>query len=60
MCKILCNELSKFHGKTCHIELGVNQSLEELLKEVLKKLTNTNKELLQDLNEDVVKILHLI
>lgn len=39
--------------KASHIELG-SKSPRELLKEVLKDLTNTNQELLQGLNEGKV------
>jgi tetraacyldisaccharide-1-P 4'-kinase len=59
MCKTLCNELSEFEGKVCHIELAANRSLVELLKEVLKNLTSTSEELLQQLNEGEVRTSHL-
>ncbi|XP_073386640.1 disease resistance protein Roq1 isoform X2 [Physcomitrium patens] len=50
-CKVLCNELDKkFHGKVCHAELG-NPTL-ELLKVVIKTLTDTAKQQFEHWTED--------
>lgn len=49
--KTLCNELSNaYDGKVFQVEFGC-QSHHELLKGVLKKLTNVTPELLKDLDE---------
>ena len=48
ICKALCNALfTKFRGRVCHAELErVNE--EELLRDVLKSLSNTSHELLNN------------
>ncbi|KAG0590565.1 hypothetical protein KC19_1G110000 [Ceratodon purpureus] len=52
ICKALCNEFyTKFHGKVCHAELE-RVVEDELLREVLKKLSNTNHEQLDEFNEN--------
>ncbi|KAG0611617.1 hypothetical protein M758_7G152900 [Ceratodon purpureus] len=57
ICKTLCNELlEEFEGKVSHVELG-SESSTKLLKGVLKDLTNTSQELLQQLNEGECKYL---
>ena len=44
MCKALCNELfSEFRGRVCHAELE-RLSGEELLRDVLKRLSDARKE----------------
>ena len=54
ICQTLCNELlQEFEGKVSHVELG-SESPKELLKGVVKDLTNTSQELLQQLNEGEV------
>lgn len=54
-CKVLCNELDKkFHGKVCHAELG-NPTL-ELLKVVIKTLTDTAKQQFEHWTEDQVSL----
>ncbi len=54
LCKAMCNDLSKeYRGKVAHVELG-SQSELELLKEVLRRLTNTNHQLLGAMNVDEV------
>ena len=54
ICKALCNEFyTKFHGKVCHAELE-RVVEDELLREVLKKLSNTNHEQLDEFNENEV------
>ena len=60
MCKILCNDLFEFSGKVCHVELGGIRSGDQMMKEVLKKLTNTSEELLQRLDEDEVSACYKI
>ncbi|KAG0605826.1 hypothetical protein M758_9G090600 [Ceratodon purpureus] len=50
--KALCNDFfTEFHGKVCHAELE-RGSKEGLLREVLKSLTNTSCERLNEFNED--------
>ncbi|KAG0611643.1 hypothetical protein M758_7G154700 [Ceratodon purpureus] len=50
--KALCNEFFlKFRGRVCHAELE-RRSKEELMREVLRKFTDTNRELLNEWNED--------
>ncbi|KAG0627867.1 hypothetical protein M758_2G234200 [Ceratodon purpureus] len=52
ICKALCNDFfTKFHGKVCHAELE-RGSKEGLLREVLKSLTTTSRERLNEFNED--------
>ncbi|KAG0561405.1 hypothetical protein KC19_9G062400 [Ceratodon purpureus] len=52
ICKALCNNFfTKFHGKVCHAELE-RGSKEGLLREVLKSLTITSRERLNEFNED--------
>ncbi|KAG0588953.1 hypothetical protein KC19_2G280800 [Ceratodon purpureus] len=52
ICKALCNKYyTKFHGKVCHAELE-RGSKEGLLREVLKSLTNTSRERLNEFNVD--------
>ena len=54
ICKALCNYFyTKFHGKVCHAELE-RGNREDLLREVLKSLTNTSRERLNEFNEDQV------
>ena len=54
ICKTLCNHLcEEFEGKVSHVELHC-QSLGELLKGVLEDLTNTSREVLQELDEGKV------
>ena len=44
MCKALCNELfTEFRGRVCHAELE-KLSEEELLRDVLKRLSDTKRE----------------
>ncbi|KAG0627870.1 hypothetical protein M758_2G234400 [Ceratodon purpureus] len=52
ICKSLCNKYyTKFHGKVCHAELE-RGSKEGLFREVLKSLTNTSRERLNEFNAD--------
>ncbi|KAG0588944.1 hypothetical protein KC19_2G280600 [Ceratodon purpureus] len=52
ICKALCNDFfTKFRGKVCHAELE-RGSKEALLREVLKNLTNTSPERLNQFNEE--------
>ena len=54
ICKVLCNEyFSKFRGKVCLAELKQG-SEEELLREVLKRLTNKGHEYFEKFNVDEV------
>ena len=54
ICKALCNEFFiKFRGKTSHAELE-RGSDQELLREVLKNLTDISREHLDGLNGDKV------
>jgi Ni2+-binding GTPase involved in maturation of urease and hydrogenase len=49
-CKALCNDLfTEFQGRVCHVELE-NGSEIELLKEVLKRLTNTRPKVVDGFN----------
>ena len=58
ICKIMCNEMDgEFDGKVCHVELG-KQSKHELVKKVLTTLTNTSAEVVQEVGEDKVFVLH--
>ncbi|KAG0627855.1 hypothetical protein M758_2G233100 [Ceratodon purpureus] len=51
ICKALCNDFfTKFYGKVCHAELE-RGSKEGLLREVLKSLTSTGSERLNEFNE---------
>lgn len=55
ICKAMCNEMSKeFHGKVCHIELKSSSEPVQLLREVLKRLTDIRPEMLDGLNTDEV------
>ncbi|KAG0608738.1 hypothetical protein M758_8G128400 [Ceratodon purpureus] len=52
ICKALCNEyVTRFRGRVCHAELD-RRSRAELLREVLKRLTDLSHELLHRWNED--------
>lgn len=54
ICKAMCNDLSKeYRGRVAHVELE-SGSEDELLKEVLRRLTNTKRELLSAMNVDEV------
>lgn len=54
ICKALCNEFfKKYRGRVSHAELE-RGSEEELLKEVLRRLTDTKPELLDAMNVDEV------
>lgn len=54
LCKAMCNDVSaECGGKVAHVELG-SQSEEELLKEVLQRLTNMNLERLGAMKVDEV------
>ena len=54
ICKALCNEFSsEFHGRVCHAELG-RGSKEELMREVLKRVTDASHELINGWREDEV------
>lgn len=54
ICKALCNDFfTEYHGKVCHAELEKG-SKESLLREVLKNLTNTSYERLNEFNENQV------
>jgi dephospho-CoA kinase len=47
ICKTLCNYFStNFCDKVCHIELRNSQDEEEVLREVLKKLTDLRHDVL--------------
>jgi hypothetical protein len=53
-CNSLCNELVReFEGKVCCVEFS-SDGWEELLKQVLKDLSNTSAEVLQQLKEGEV------
>ncbi|KAG0627859.1 hypothetical protein M758_2G233500 [Ceratodon purpureus] len=53
--KALCNDFfTKFHGKVFHAELERGTE-EDLLREVLKSLTNTSRERLNEFNEDQLR-----
>ncbi|KAG0560026.1 hypothetical protein KC19_10G148400 [Ceratodon purpureus] len=55
ICKALCNEFfTKFHGKVCHAELHRSNE-EDLLREVLKTLTNTSGEQLNEFSVDQMR-----
>ncbi|KAG0627844.1 hypothetical protein M758_2G232200 [Ceratodon purpureus] len=55
ICKALCNDFfTKFYGKVCHAELE-RGSKEGLLREVLKSLTSTGSERLNEFNEDQLR-----
>lgn len=57
ICKAMCNEMSKeFNGKVCHIELKSSSESLQLLREVLKRLTNIRPQMLDGLNIDEVWI----
>ena len=59
MCKALCNEfVTRFHGRVCHAELE-RKSKEELLREVLRRLTSTSHEVLKGWNEDEVPMIDI-
>jgi hypothetical protein len=59
ICKALCNELvTRFHGRVCHAELE-RKSKEELLREVLRRLTDTSHEVLKGWNEDEVPMIDI-
>ena len=59
ICKALCNEfVTRFHGRVCHVELE-KRSKEELLREVLRRLTDTSHEVLKGWNEDEVKMIDI-
>jgi len=54
ICKAMCNELSKdYRNKVAHVELG-SRSEEELLKEVLRQLTDKNLQRLGRMDVDKV------
>jgi uridine kinase len=60
ICKVLCNEFfTQFRGRVCHAELE-RKSEEELLREVLKKLTSTSSKDLDGFNKDQVKIVVMV
>jgi hypothetical protein len=51
----MCNDLSKqYRGRVAHAELEISRPEEELLKEVLRRLTDTKPELLGAMNTDEV------
>jgi ABC-type branched-subunit amino acid transport system ATPase component len=55
ICKALCNHfVSKFRGRVCHAELE-RVSAEELLRNVLRKLSNSRREVLSELSLDEVQ-----
>lgn len=55
ICKSMCNELfQEFSSRVCHAELQ-NGSKVELMREVLKRVTNTRHEVLDGLQIDQVK-----
>jgi Ni2+-binding GTPase involved in maturation of urease and hydrogenase len=57
ICKALCNEfVTRFHGRVCHAELE-RRSKEELLREVLRRLSDTSHEVLKWWNEDEVPMI---
>jgi hypothetical protein len=57
MCKTLCNYVSiNFCDKVCHIELRISQDDEEVLREVLKKLTDLRHDVLDKSNAGVVSL----
>jgi predicted AAA+ superfamily ATPase len=59
ICKALCNEfVPRFHGRVCHAELE-SRSLEELLREVLRRLTDTSHEVLKGWNKDEVPMIDI-
>ncbi|KAG0569867.1 hypothetical protein KC19_6G122000 [Ceratodon purpureus] len=52
-CKSLCKDLSmEFDGRVCHVEFGGDTSERDRMREVLKRLTNTNNEFLHAKNLD--------
>jgi len=54
ICKSMCNDVSeKYCGKVAHMELG-SQSEEELLKDLLRRLTSMNLEHLGAMSIDEV------
>lgn len=54
ICKAMCNDLSKeYRGKVAHAELE-SRPEDELLKEVLRRLTGTKPELMGAMNTDEV------
>ena len=60
ICKVLCNEFfTQFRGRVCHAELE-RKSEEELLREVLKKLTSTSSKVLDGFNKDQVIIVVMV
>jgi Ni2+-binding GTPase involved in maturation of urease and hydrogenase len=59
ICKALCNEfVTRFPGRVCHAELE-RKSKEELLREVLRRLTDTSHEVLKGWNEDEVPMIDI-
>jgi len=58
ICKSMCNDVSEACcGKVAHMELG-SQSEEELLKDMLRRLTNMNLEHLGAMSVDEVCVIH--
>jgi len=56
ICKALCNEFfTDFNGRVCHAELE-RGSEEELLRRVLKALTNTSHDRLDKFGEGQVRL----
>jgi GTPase SAR1 family protein len=56
-CKVLCNDyFEEFEGKVCHVEFGVGNKF-SILQEILKRLTETNQELMKNFSEDEVHMI---
>ncbi|KAG0601423.1 hypothetical protein M758_11G109500 [Ceratodon purpureus] len=53
LCKSLCEHFFReYEGKVCHVELKEGGKKLELLRQVLRRLTNTNEKVLQGFSED--------
>ncbi|KAG0557048.1 hypothetical protein KC19_11G098900 [Ceratodon purpureus] len=53
LCKSLCKHFFReYEGKVCHVELKVGGNKLDLLRQVLRRLTNTSEKVLQGFSED--------
>ena len=60
ICKALCNNLfMNFHGRVCHVELGAGNEL-ELVREMLRKLTDIRDEVIGGYNEGQTNALAIV
>lgn len=57
ICKALCNEyFTEFQSRVCHLEFGEGRTEQQLLEEALKRLTDTEPEILKDLHIGKVRM----